>query len=343
LVALGVLGLALYFWPKSQAPVPVAQAPAVAPAPALAPALLPPRLAISNDDGVIHVSGSVRDEETKNTIFSALKSVFGADKVQGDIAVDLNRGPAPWLVNFRNGVEALKAPGVQAVFDGNSVNLDGGIAEADLNRITASMRSVLGGSLVFSSLVNNAALEKAAADKAAADKAAADKAAADKAAADKAAADKAAADKAVDTVVRSDMKAAGELASLKSESAPSDLIAALNDAIVNFPSGSAEVPASITAFLQSAAHHLTEIGKQLPAGTELEIAGYTDNSGDPAANVALSQKRADAVRDAMIKAGANSDMLIAKGYGEADPVASNDTPDGRFRNRRIEYRLVKAP
>ena len=55
-------------------------------------------------------------------------------------------------MNFRNGIEALKTPGVQAVFDGNSVNLGGAIGQSDLDRITASMRSVLGGSLVFGSL-----------------------------------------------------------------------------------------------------------------------------------------------------------------------------------------------
>jgi hypothetical protein len=49
--------------------------------------------------------------------------VFGADKIQGDIGVDLNRGAAPWLVNFRTALENLKVPGVQALFDGNSVNL----------------------------------------------------------------------------------------------------------------------------------------------------------------------------------------------------------------------------
>jgi outer membrane protein OmpA-like peptidoglycan-associated protein len=360
--ALAILGLGLLLWPTGNRTVapPVAQAPVVAPAPP-PPALLPPRLEIANDNGVARVSGVVHDEATKNDILNALKVVFGADKVQGDIAVDLNRAGAPWLVNFRNGIEALKTPGVQAVFDGNSVNL-GGLVEDDLNRITASMRSVLGGSLVFGSLVNTAALEKAAADKAAAkaaadkaaadkaaadeaatDKAAADKAAADKAAADKAAADTAAAGKAVDLVVSSNMKAATELASLKPESDPNDLVAALNDAIVTFPSGSTEVPASLATFLASAGGHLKELAKQIAPGTVLEIAGYTDNTGDPAANVALSQKRAGAVRDVFIKAGADPDMIIAKGFGSADPIASNDTPEGRFRNRRIEYRLVKTP
>ena len=75
----------------------------------------------------------------------------------------------------------------------------------------------------------------------------------------------------------------------------------------------------------------------------LEIAGYTDDTGNAQENVALSQRRADAVREALIKEGADPDMLIAKGYGSADPIASNDTAEGRFRNRRIEYHVVKTP
>jgi hypothetical protein len=59
-----------------------------------------------------------------------------------------------------------------------------------------------------------------------------------------------------------------------------------------------------------------------------------------AMNVALSGRREDAVRAALVKSGANAEMLVAKGYGSADPIASNDTPDGRLRNRRIEYRFL---
>jgi len=134
-------------------------------------------------------------------------------------------------------------------------------------------------------------------------------------------------------------KATAELASLKPGFNPKDLIAALNDSKINFRSDSDEVPASAAPFLQSAAEDL----KQMPAGYVLEIAGYTDNTGDAAMNVTLSQKRADAVRDALVKLGAQADMLVAKGYGSADPIASNDTPEGRLRNRRIEYHLMKTP
>src|SRR5271170_4382715 len=49
---------------------------------------------------------------------------------------------------------------------------------------------------------------------------------------------------------------------------------------------------------------------------------------------------AEARREALVKFGADPDMLIAKGYGSADPIASNDTPEGRRRNRRIEYQIV---
>ena len=137
---------------------------------------------------------------------------------------------------------------------------------------------------------------------------------------------------------RANEKAKTELASLKSGFSAKDLIAALNDSVTNFPSGSAEVPTTTAALLQNAADDL----KQLPAGHVLEIAGYTDNTGNPARNITLSQRRADAVRDALIKDGVNPDTLVAKGYGSADPIASNDTPEGRLRNRRIEYRTLKT-
>src|SRR5262249_17245121 len=134
-------------------------------------------------------------------------------------------------------------------------------------------------------------------------------------------------------------KANAELAALQPGFVPKDLIAALNDSVVNFASDSAEVPTSMIDFLQKAAEDI----KQLPNGHVVEIAGYTDNTGEQALNVALSQKRAEAVRQMLVKFGADPEMLIAKGYGSADPVASNDTPEGRRRNRRIEYHIVKAP
>jgi OmpA-OmpF porin, OOP family len=146
-------------------------------------------------------------------------------------------------------------------------------------------------------------------------------------------------DKTAAAVAVANDRATTELASLQSGFGVKDLLFALNDSVVNFASDSAEVPESAAPFLKSAAAQL----KQLKAGHVLEIAGYTDNTGDAALNVALSQKRAEAVREAFIKYGADPDMLVAKGYGAADPIASNDTAEGRLKNRRIEYHVVKTP
>ena len=146
-------------------------------------------------------------------------------------------------------------------------------------------------------------------------------------------------DKTAAAVAIANDRATTELASLHSGFDVKDLLFALNDSKVNFASDSAEVPETMAPFLKTAAADL----KQLKTGNVLEIAGYTDNTGDAALNLALSQKRAEAVREAFIKYGANPDMLVAKGYGEADPIASNDTAEGRLKNRRIEYHVLKAP
>ena len=71
-----------------------------------------------------------------------------------------------------------------------------------------------------------------------------------------------------------------------------------------------------------------------------EIVGYTDNRGSEAYNKKLSQKRAEAVRNLLIQKGVDASRLTAIGMGEANPVASNDTAEGRAQNRRIEANLT---
>lgn len=69
----------------------------------------------------------------------------------------------------------------------------------------------------------------------------------------------------------------------------------------------------------------------------IEVAGHTDAVGDDASNRSLSEKRAQAVVDYLIKAGLAADRFTATGYGSTQPVASNDTDDGKAQNRRIEF------
>jgi len=78
--------------------------------------------------------------------------------------------------------------------------------------------------------------------------------------------------------------------------------------------------------------------------TKIDVKGYTDNvpigptlmREGVTSNVILSQKRADTVMQYMISQGVKPDLVSAQGLGEADPVASNDTPEGRALNRRVE-------
>lgn len=83
---------------------------------------------------------------------------------------------------------------------------------------------------------------------------------------------------------------------------------------------------------------LTQVADKLKAcpGAKVTINGYTDNTGDDAMNILLSANRANTVADFLIAKGVTRDRLIAKGLGSADPIASNDTPDGRAKNRRVE-------
>jgi outer membrane protein OmpA-like peptidoglycan-associated protein len=71
------------------------------------------------------------------------------------------------------------------------------------------------------------------------------------------------------------------------------------------------------------------------------VAGYTDNVGNPDSNLRLSTARAEAVRDWLIDvSGIPATQFAIQGYGDTRPIASNDTPDGRARNRRVEITLV---
>ncbi len=74
----------------------------------------------------------------------------------------------------------------------------------------------------------------------------------------------------------------------------------------------------------------------------IEIAGHTDNVGSPETNIKLSKERAESVRQYLLQTyGLPQNMVVAQGYGEAQPIASNDTPDGREKNRRVVFKITQ--
>lgn len=74
----------------------------------------------------------------------------------------------------------------------------------------------------------------------------------------------------------------------------------------------------------------------------IQIAGYTDDRGSEGGNLELSQRRADAVRAELVAKGVVAGRISARGFGEADPVALNDTDDNRAKNRRIQITVVST-
>jgi outer membrane protein OmpA-like peptidoglycan-associated protein len=76
------------------------------------------------------------------------------------------------------------------------------------------------------------------------------------------------------------------------------------------------------------------------ADTNIGIFGYTDNSGKPEYNLTLSQKRAASVQAYLISKGLVASRFKTSGFGIADPIATNDTPEGKAQNRRVEFAIT---
>src|SRR5215813_1916836 len=116
----------------------------------------------------------------------------------------------------------------------------------------------------------------------------------------------------------------------------------VNDDLL-FPSGDWQMPGEAQQTISKIVPILAPMQQ-----TKIMVNGYTDNvpigpglmSQGITSNLELSQKRADNVMQFMISQGVNPSLVSARGFGDADPVASNDTPAGRAQNRRVELTLA---
>lgn len=118
-----------------------------------------------------------------------------------------------------------------------------------------------------------------------------------------------------------------------------ELVDALNLWVVNFDTDSAQVPTDddTRLLIAKAARAI----RQNPEQVLIVISGHTDNTGDEARNKQLSEERAYAVRDALVAAGVPVEKFEIAAFGSDKPLASNDTPYGRFKNRRIEFSVKR--
>jgi OOP family OmpA-OmpF porin len=106
----------------------------------------------------------------------------------------------------------------------------------------------------------------------------------------------------------------------------------LGKGTIRFESGRSVIDADSAGLLD----RLVETALRCPSAN-IEIAGHTDGDGEDAYNQALSEKRAQSVVDYLVKAGLPADRFAAVGYGSTQPIASNETDEGKAQNRRIEF------
>jgi outer membrane protein OmpA-like peptidoglycan-associated protein len=103
-----------------------------------------------------------------------------------------------------------------------------------------------------------------------------------------------------------------------------------NEAIIHFPFNSTRKIDN-----QEMNAYLTKLAARVKASSEtVLITGHTDGIGDAQANTKLALVRANSIRDILIKKGVSSKLITTRSFGERKPVASDDTPQGRYRNRR---------
>ncbi len=124
---------------------------------------------------------------------------------------------------------------------------------------------------------------------------------------------------------------------IKDDSRPVDKTTWFNFDHLNFKTGSAELDLE---YSQQQLTNIYEVLKAFPK-VKIKIGGYTDNVGKEAANMKLSQARAETVKAALVKMGIAKNRLEAEGYGPQHPVASNDTEAGRAENRRTAVRVTE--
>lgn len=104
---------------------------------------------------------------------------------------------------------------------------------------------------------------------------------------------------------------------------------------ITFPTDGSNVTTGARDILGSVSKVLKEYKK-----TSITVAGYTDSSGKAAYNQLLSEKRAQSVADSLMDFGVERKRVHVQGFGSANPIASNSTPEGRAQNRRVELALV---
>lgn len=292
----------------------------------------PMEIRLSSEAGKLRLAGSVVDVADKTVLVQAARQAYGADNVVDDLKIDAQAARLAWSGNAPNLVRRLRraGPGVAITVKGQEALVEGTV-ESELARddVSRDVADLLGsGTKLKTALAVKPApvvppvakVEPPAVVVAPPPKPA---------------------EIAAGATGTYRLPNGAEIA-IVGGGLESNVLAFLNDASrgidrglwfdfdrLQFRTGSSELTAESRAQIDT----LVAILKAYPTAA-VKIGGYTDNVGDPDANLKLSQARAERVASEIVTLGIAAGRIEAEGYGEQHPIASNDTPEGRAKNRR---------
>ena len=266
------------------------------------PSLPSSELSIRQQDGAVLLGGRLPSQESIDAVVNAAKQTYGNDNVVNELRLSAQVKAAEWLDATTRLMPSMVSMGTAQLKISDSNSLLTAEVESHGERLMLINEAK---SLLGSNLATEVAVIGSSAQ---------------------------------GDMVKKPIVTATEDPAL--EACQSRLDARMKDKKILFASDTAELQASSYSLLDQIISALEQC-EEVASGKRLIIAGHTDSVGDDAYNLALSQKRADAVKDYIANATANVGLISSVGYGESQPVESNDTDEGRSQNRRIEFKLER--
>lgn len=302
---------------------PATTAEVAAPAPAPAPTA-EPSFALMQQDGKWVLQGTLNSQEEINQAVSNAEQIYGAGNVLNQLTVGAV-APASWLASLAGLKDALTGLDHAGLKYANGAFLLMGTASSEeLKAATFTKVQQLLGSMTIDNQLTVKAAEPAPV---------------------------AATEPATASAVPTTEPAPAATSTASTEPAPVPLTAeqqSCQDKINSIMTGKEILFETNKATIKSGSfsllNNIAQIGiecKAVLADKTIRIGGHTDNVGADDYNQKLSQERADAVKDYLGKQGLDTGSLQSVGYGELQPIASNDTEAGRAQNRRISFDIIQ--
>ncbi|MDH3633621.1 MAG: OmpA family protein [Gammaproteobacteria bacterium] len=270
------------------------------------PSLSSSELSIQQQDGAVVLGGRLASQASIDTVVNAAKATFGNENVVNELILSAQVKTADWLDATTQLLPSLVNMGTAQLKISDSDSLLTAEVESHGERLMLvyEAKKLLGSNLDTEVAVTGSAAPGTVQENTA------------------------------------DLKAVVAQEDPALKDCQSRLDAGIKGKKVLFASNTAELQATSYPILDQIISTLEQCD-EVVSENKLIIAGHTDNSGDEAYNLALSQRRADAVKAYIVNAITNIGLISSVGYGENQPVESNDTVEGRSQNRRIEFKLER--